>query len=51
MIDFRYRGVPGNHPAKVIDITLGMVMFEGTLTECRRYKREHFGYFYRIYLV
>lgn len=50
-MDFRYIGVPGTTKARVVYILTNRVEFEGTLTECRSYKRKHYNRFTKIYLV
>ena len=50
-VDFRYIGVPGTTQARVVYILTGRTEFEGTLTECRSYKRRNYNQFTRIYLV
>lgn len=50
-MDFRYIGVPGTTQARVVYILTGRTEFEGTLTECRSYKRRNYNQFTRIYLV
>ena len=36
--------------AQVIRITTGQVIYEGTVKECRKYKRSHYDQFSVIYL-